>query len=294
MTGKLAYLSPQSSADVPIADFSHLYVARDPRAYYIALAALEYQTPDHIQKLARQCLAYLSARQPDRIPWVVDVGCGYGTNGAGLLYDVSIQSLLRRYANPRMDTVAPDDVIEQDTLYFVLGKRKPYRIAGLDVSRNALDYGLSAGTLDLGFDDDLLSRDVPERLAEIVCSGALILESGVPIYVLPRILDKLLSVSKGGTKPWIISAPPRYTNVSVYSETVEAHGYVMEKVSKVPLPHRRFSSEEEGFRIMSQQEKMGLDVEREQTTGFIYVDLYLSRPREESEGKNRFTPVLTA
>lgn len=288
MTETPAYYSPRSRADVPVFDLDHAYEAKDPREYYNMLVALDYQTPGHIQALARQCLEYRFG--PDEQPWVIDIGCGYGANGAGLLYNVTIQSLLQRYTDRKMDALIADDVIERDTLHFARATRSRYRVAGLDISCNALNYGLSTGLLNVAFHDDLTGTPAPDQLVDILATGPLIVESGVPIYVLPGIFDALLHASGAGIRPWVLTAPPRYANIAEYKNVLTRHRYVVERVSGTPLPHRRFHSREERQRVVEQQAKMGGDTSLEESTGYIHIDLYLARPADDME----FTPAVQA
>ena len=220
---------PKSSDDVPISDLSYLYDEPDSRAYYQSLGALDYRTPDHVQQLAQWCLENSSGGTQ----WVIDIGCGFGVNGAGLLYGVAVQDLLTRYQSEDMRQMSSASVIELDTQYFSEQPRQPCHIAGLDVSRSSLDYVLRVGLLDVAFDDNLMQAPVPDDLIRIVASGALIIESGVPIFVAPHVIDALLDVAGSGPRPWVITAPPRYTNVAVYNEVFERHGYVMEQIAPV-------------------------------------------------------------
>ncbi len=283
-------MAPRSSADVPISDFSHLYSQPDPRAYYQSLGALDYRTPDHVQQLARWCLT--RQNNPDTTPWVIDVGCGYGVNGAGLLCQMPVHELMDRYCSEDMAAMSSSSVISQDASLFSDRRSKTCRIAGLDVSRASLDYGLRVGLLDAAFDDDLTQIKPSDELARIARNSALIIESGVPIFIAPYVIDALLSATDGTSQPWIITAPPRYTNVAVYNEVLAQHGYVMEQATDTPLPHRCFESTEEGERIIAQQTEMGLDCTIEKESGYIHSNLYLARPQSAKSQPVDFTPVV--
>ena len=281
---------PKSPDDVPISDLSYLYDEPDSRAYYQSLGALDYRTPEHVQQLARWCFGHFCGGEP----WILDVGCGFGVNGAGLLYGVAVQDLLTRYDSDHMRQMSPESVIELDMQYFSEHPRQPCHMAGLDVSRSSLDYGLRTGLLDVAFDDNLMQAPVPDDLIRIVASGALIIESGVPIFIAPHVIDALLAAAGSDSRPWVITAPPRYTNVSGYSDVFEKHGYVMEQVSPDPLPHRQFHSPEEADRIIDQQIAMGIDSTAEKQTGYIYTTLFLARPAGEANKPVDFSPVVRA
>lgn len=273
---------PRSAADVPIADMSHLYDALDPRGYYAALRALDYQTPGHVQKLTQWCCQQRQGANTDEETWVLDVGCGFATNAAGLRHGMPPPDLYARYGDPALANLPPEDLREADRVHFSTQDATPIHIAGLEVAENALNYGREISLLSAGFSEDLTGTAPSADLQAILSRTAVIMESGVPIFIFPYVVDALLSACSPGNRPWIVTAPPRYTDMSIYGDILARHGYVLEQAHPESLPHRRFASETEKRDIIADQAAMGLENSREETEGYILVNLYLARPKSDA------------
>jgi len=279
---------PRTASDVPVADLSHLYNEPDPRAYYAALGTLDYQTPDHIQKLARWCCG--QRQEPfgtDEI-WAIDIGCGYATNAAGLRNGIAPQALYSRYRDPTISALDTDALHHEDHRYFSKTIETAVNVAGIDTAHTALTYGVKAGLLKAAFSDDLTQSAPSPELADIVTKTTVIMESGVPIFILPYILDSILSVTNEECKPWLVTAPPRYTDLSVYREILMRHGYVLQHAHPDSLPHRRFFSEQEKADVIAAQTAMGLDNKLEEKDGYVRVELLLARPECDAEAEITF------
>lgn len=268
--------TPRSADDVPVADLSGLYNEPDPRAYYAALHALDYQTPRHVQKLASWCCTQQQVE--DR--WILDVGCGFATNAAGLRHGIDPSALFARYDDPTFSAMSSNDLHTADREYFAEQETAPHHVAGLEVAENALRYGELTGLLSAGFSEDLTQGPPSERLMEIINQTSVITESGVPIFIFPYVLDTILKAHTARHRPWIVTAPPRYTDMGVYEAMLATHGYVLETVSE-GLPHRRFVSDTEQQSVIADQAAMGLNNDREEAEGYILVNLYLARPESE-------------
>lgn len=273
---------PRSAFDVPIADLSHLYDAPDPRRYYAALQALDYQTPRHVQNLVRWCLDQRQDEKSKQQTWTLDIGCGFATNAAGLRHGIDPMDLFARYDSPELSAMAPDELRAADSSYFASTEPLPDKIAGLEIAKNALDYGLETGLLDAGFSEDLTRNDPSDALRAVIDQTTLIMESGVPVFIFPYVIDAILSARTQSQRPWIVTAPPRFAELDIYREVLARHGYALEQASPDPLPHRKFVSEDEKRRITADQTTKGLDNTQEDETGYIHVNLFLARPEPEA------------
>lgn len=273
---------PQSAADVPVTDLSHLYNAPDPRPYYAALRALDYQTPRHIQRLARWCCSQRQALFGGDTMWAIDIGCGYATNAAGLRHGIEPCDLFARYDDPEIAALDTDGLHHTDRAHFSDVLEKAVHIAGIDTAHNALRYGTQVGLLGAAFSDDLTNAKPSPELTGIIRQTAVVMESGAPIFILPYILDSILSVATEKNRPWLVTAPPRYTDISVYRKILNKHGYVLQQAHPHSLPHRRFSSDQEMQDVIADQAAMGLDNHLEESEGYIRVELFLARPEADS------------
>ncbi len=273
--------APQTPDDVPVADLSHLYDEPDPRPYYAALGALDYQTPRHVQRLVRWCCAQKRQTATSEELQVIDIGCGYATNAAGLRHGIEPEELYARYGQTEIRALETEALHSADRDFF--SDPDSVHVTGIDVARQALEYGLKSGLLSAAFSDDLVENAPSDDLQAIINQAAVIMESGVPIFIFPYVLDTILKAHTGPARPWVVTAPPRYTDISVYTLLLENHGYVLERAHGESLPHRRFVSEQEKYSVIEDQQAMGLDTEREETKGYIFVDIYLARPAEDAD-----------
>ncbi len=280
--------TPQSATDVPVADLSHLYTAPDPRPYYAALGALDYQTPRHVQRLAQWCFSQRQELFDGGEMWAIDVGCGYATNAAGLRHGIDPKDLYARYDDPEIAALETDDLHRSDRDYFTSADTGAAHIAGVDVAHDALMYGIETGLLSAAFSDDLTDGKPSPELTDIIGKTAVVMESGVPIFILPYILDSILSVTTEENRPWLVTAPPRYTDLTIYHEILSKHGYVLQQAHPDSLPHRRFSSDQEMNDVIADQAAMGLDNHLENTEGYIRVELYLARPEADAQSDIAF------
>jgi hypothetical protein len=275
--------TPQSATDVPMADLSHLYNASDPRPYYAAMGALDYQTPRHIQRLVRWCFSQRQELFDNGEMWAIDVGCGYATNAAGLRHGIDPQGLYVRYADPEIAALEADALHHSDRDYFASTNTGAAHIAGVDIAHDALMYGMGAGLLSAAFSDDLTKGKPSPELTDIIGKTAVVMESGVPIFILPYILESILSVATEENRPWLVTAPPRYTDLTIYHEILNKHGYVLQQAHPDSLPHRQFSSDQEKEDVIADQTAMGLDNHLEDAEGYIRVELYLARPEADAQ-----------
>ena len=215
--------------------------------------------------------------------WAIDVGCGYATNAAGLRHGIEPAQLYARYNDAEIASLETKDLHHADRDFFSGTKSYPVHVAGIDVANEALTYGVKTELLSAAFSDDLTGARPSPELTHIIAKTAVIMESGVPIFVLPYILDSILSVTTEGNRPWFVTAPPRYTDLSVYREILSIHGYVLQQAHPDSLPHRQFTSTQEMMDVIADQTSLGLDNHLEESKGYIRVELYLARPAADAE-----------
>jgi len=273
--------APTSENDVPIADLSAFYDEPDPRAYYAALHALDYQTPRHVQNVARWCCENKPIGDFGPDTWILDVGCGFATNAAGLRHGIDPFDLYARYDDPILTAMETNSLREADREHFSGLETTGDKVAGLEVAQNALNYGVECGLLNAAFREDLTQNPPTDALRDVINQTTVIIESGVPIFIFPYVLDRILTACAPGHRPWIVTAPPRYTDLSIYEAILKKHGYVLEPAHPAPLPHRRFVSDDERRNVIADQSAMGLDNTQEETTGYICVTMFLARPSNE-------------
>ena len=277
------------------ASLGHLYTQPDPRAYFGELRGLGYCVPQqakpYFEKLIKE---YRESRQVE-VPTVVDIGCSYGINAALLKCDTTMDELYARYDTPDAQpegpdgTESPEDPDDNDgtTAREALLARDrelsrsrtpahPIRCVGLDISQNALSYGLAAGFLDDAVHADLENHDpTPEQRAQL--AGAdLVISTGCLGYVTERTLTRIIE-AQGGRRPWMAHTVLRMFSYQPVERALSALGYETECVEG-EFRQRRFASPEEQALVVAAMSANGVETRGLEAEGWLHARLHLSRP----------------
>ena len=263
--------------------FDHLYDLPDCRAYYQALAPLEYQNPMHAVPIARAALTEISRLRRLTKPWVLDLACGYGVASALLRFVVDMHSIVERYCAREPVDSDSRSVIAEDRAWYATHDRHcmQNRIAGMDISRSALRYGLSVGIYDRTFADNLEVNDPSSELSRFAPKVSLILDTGAYGYIGPRTFQRLLQAA-GRPLPWIVTSPTRVADCEPSFAVIEQAGLVLERAPIEPFRHRRFASFDEQTAALSELIRKGLDASGLEDTGFYFSEAYIARPPDEA------------
>jgi len=262
------------------ASLGHLYTQPDPRAYFGELRGLGYCVPQqakpYFEKLIKE---YRESRQVE-VPTVVDIGCSYGINAALLKCDTTMDELYARYDTP---DAGPDDTAAREALLArdrELSRSRtpahPLRCVGLDISQNALSYGLAAGFLDDAVYADLENHDpTPEQRAQL--AGAdLVISTGCLGYVTERTLTRIIE-AQGGRRPWMAHTVLRMFSYQPVERALSALGYETECVEG-EFRQRRFASAEEQALVVAAMSANGVETRGLEAEGWLHARLHLSRP----------------
>jgi carnitine O-acetyltransferase len=249
----------------------HIYTQPDPRAYLSAMRELDYRIPE----LAKPYFAAViedCKRQVD-VPKVLDIGSSYGINAALSRCDLTMDDLFDLYCDS--DDVSRDDLLARDR-ELVRSRTSPARFIGLDIAQSALTYATRAGYLDDAVQADLehhdLTTDQRRRLAGI----DLVISTGCLGYVGVRTLSRVLAVSK--RRPWMVHFVLRMFPFDEIAAGLAGHGYETALFGQV-FKQRRFISREEQSQVLDTLLRVGVDPSGLETEGWLYAQLYVSRPR---------------
>ena len=273
---------PNSKIDVPLKDLSHLYNHADPRAYYKMALQLNYKTPRYVQEVAKKCCMNIQIQANLSKTWILDIGCGFAVNAAGLKHRIDPLDLYAYYHRSTFSNQSINSLYASDRHYFNGLKKTSLCIAGIEVASNALNYGLKTGLLDEGFCIDLSKTSPCEKLTSILNQCQVIIESGTPIEVLPYVIDNLLANCTADVKPKIVTAPPCFADISVYKEILKKHDYILEPFSKGNLPHRLFASKQEKANVLRAEQNQGLTINRGKLENYILATLYIGHHRDDT------------
>lgn len=256
----------------------HIYTQPDPRAYFGTLRELDYRIPQSAKPHFAGLLAqYRATVQAPATPTVVDIGCSYGINAALLKCGASMQELYRHYGGAAR-ALSRERLLARDReLVRTRTGRAPVRFVGLDSSRNALSYALSAGFLDRTVHADLEVADPTEHQAELLSGADLVVSTGCLGYVTGKTIARVVG-AQGGRLPWMAHFVLRMFPYDPIADLLDAAGYRTERVDGV-FRQRRFAGPEERSQVLDTLTSVGVDPCGLETDGWFYAQLYVSRPR---------------
>jgi len=256
----------------------HIYTAPDPRAYFSTLRELDYRIPElakpYFRKLIEECRESLGIRAPN----VLDIGCSYGINAALLKCDVTIDELYEHYCGPGAQSRTRRMLLARDRELVCSRNRRTYaRFVGLDSSRPALSYALSAGFIDGAVHADLERRDPTEQERDQFAGTDLVISTGAVGYVSDRTISRVVSAN-GERKPWMAHFVLRMFPFEPVAESLAGSGYETVHIDRL-FKQRRFASPEEQSLVLDTLSAVGVDPRGLEADGWLYAQLHLSRPR---------------
>ncbi|MEV6560505.1 hypothetical protein AB0M22_32625 [Nocardia sp. NPDC051756] len=180
-----------ASGQQAMTPFDDIYDQPDPRAYFRALAAYEYRTPHHAQRIFRRAVAARRARTAD--PTVLDICCSYGINAALLNYDLTLNDLYAHYLSPQAAALTTAEPIDWDRVFYTAHRRPDaVPILGLDIAANAFAYARAVGLLNEGFTENLETSAPIAALLEAIRRTQLITITGGPSFLSASTFHPLL------------------------------------------------------------------------------------------------------
>lgn len=266
------------------AKFDEIYNAPDPRAYYTALAALDYRIPTEARPIFQKLIRSLGKSRPK----VVDVGCSYGVNAAMIRHDLSFEDLARRYAAPAMQTASTAEVILEDARLFAeLPRALDAAFVGVDVANEAAGYAKSVGLIEEAIVENLEVEPLhdPAPLAD----ADLFITTGAVGYVTGETFAKLMDAAKG-PPPMVAAFVLRQFPFDDIAARLEDYGLIARKLEGRYFPQRRFRDAGEAEAAIEAVRALGLDPAGLEAKGRYYAELYFAAPK----GALRLEAVLAA
>lgn len=262
--------------------YDDIYNLADSRAYFQAMHNAGFRTAHHAVAGFKAVLAELRHLRGLPRANIVDFASGYGIAAELLRHDLTLDDVLARYQDAWCDTANVEETIAKDRDWLA-GKRvseNADRFIGIDVADQALAYGRDVGVFDAIYSENLEDNLPSDALEQEMSTCDLIVECGSIAHMLPRALDRLLSVANA-RRPWIATAPIRGNDTAEAIEVMRDHGYVVETLEMPPFRHRRFADSEEQERAIANAKGRGHDTDGVETTGYFHAQIFLARPPEE-------------
>lgn len=255
----------------------NLYVQDDPRHYFGVLQEFDYCIPQLAKPYFTKLIQEYRETERVDVPTVLDVGCSYGVNAALLKCDATIEELYERYG-PGSEGLRREELLSRDRALF-RSRSHPdrTRFLGLDSSGPALSYALAAGLLDDAVHADLEKDDSTHEQTERFAEVDLIISTGCLGYVTERTIRQVASAS-GERLPWMAHFVLRMFPYGPVTESLSELGYETVRVEGL-FKQRRFASAQEQSRVLDSLSLAGVDTRGLEADGWLYAQLYLSRPR---------------
>lgn len=254
--------------------FDHIYTAPDPRPFFETLRRVDYQIPQLGKPYFTKLIEEYQSERGIAHPTVLDVGCSYGVNSALLRCDASIDDLYEHYAG--LGDLDHAGLLEADRrLVRNRANADGPRFFGLDASGPALEYALSAGFLDETIHADLESNDPDPAQQALLDQVDLVVSTGCVGYVTEQTIARIAR----GSRPWMAHFVLRMFSYDPVAESLAELGYETAAIEGV-YRQRRFASAEEQAQILATLDDVGVDPEGLEAEGWLYAQLYVSRPKK--------------
>lgn len=264
------------------AEFDAVYDCPDPRAYFRALAPLDYRTPHYAQPIFRRCVGFLRTLRGRTGLTVLDLCCGYGVNAALINHQITLKDLYAHYTRPPFQSLDAAEMFRIDRWFYGCHRRRQrVRVVGVDVAPRALAYAEGLGLLDESFAANLETGEPAGRLAEALARVDLITVTGGLSYVGAQTFRHLLDAMPDTRPPWITFFPLRVTDVTGLIELFSKAGLHTERWRGL-FPHRRFRGSAEHERALWRLRARGLDPSGKEDRGYYYASCYFARPPEDA------------
>ncbi|WP_331771411.1 hypothetical protein [Embleya sp. NBC_00888] len=263
--------------------FDDIYDRPDPRDFFRALGAWEYQTPHHAQEIFRRLVAARAGADGEvREPvTVLDICCSYGINAALLNHHVTLAELYDRYGSARIAALDTAELIEADRAYYAARRRSDaVRVVGLDVAANAIAYARAVGLLDEGFAENLELAAPSPALLRAARPTRLITITGGASFLSPRTFQPFLADAPEPV--WVAAFVLRTGSYQAIADGLTAHGLVTEKAAAQTFPQRRFTSAREQRYAVDAVTAAAEDPHGKETAGYFHTALHVSRPHTDA------------
>ena len=230
------------------ADFTGLYNADLPHAYYRKMDQLEYQIPENAKPIINSLIAAIKLRHSEPVS-VLDLGCSYGVLSSLVRFDLSLRTLYDRY---RKSTSTDASLQREADWYAMQTARSDVRFYGIDISANAIEFATRVGLLDAGVAVNLEDRrNTGSTLAGLPRHIDLIVSTGCVGYIINRTFDTVLSYLDLGSPPIIASFVLRAFDYSEIAQTLTNHGFRTTKLADTTFIQRKFQDSVEQSQIVS-------------------------------------------
>lgn len=253
------------------------YNRYDPSSYYSTLFELDYKIPQEAKPQFQKMIDARRVSRESKEARIVDLGCSYGVNGALLKFDLSLDRLYDRYRNSDIDD--SEALLARDRALYAAPSDPGLDMVGIDAAERAVGYAVDAGMLDAGIATNLEESEPTAQDVALLENTDLVISTGCVGYVTETSLERILEPSLN-SQPWMAHFVLRMFDFGAVEEMLGRYGYTTEKVPGL-FPQRRFASGEERAHVMDNLDRLGIDPEGAEDTGWYFAELHVSRPEAD-------------
>lgn len=266
------------------ASFEWTYNRLDPRKYFQAHGALEYEIPVRAAPVFIKTFdAYSTLRRRSTLN-VLDLGCSYGINAAVLKYGHTMSELREHYRHFDEENLEPREVLEADRAMFSDSTpKRDISIIGIDRAQFAVAYGFWSGLLDNAIPENLEENEPSPDAAAIISRCDLVISTGVVGYITERTFERIAACQPPGELPWIASFVLRMFDYAPVAAALEKAGYATEKLTGRYFRQRRFADQTEFKHVQGLLAKRDLSTDGLESEGHYLAEFYLSRPQKDAD-----------
>ena len=257
-------------------EFDSIYNLTDPAPYFQALEPADYRMPWVLATWLKRSHTILAESLGDETLRLVDFACGYGTNGALLRHEMSMQALYSYFSARSWQVTEEKKYWREDRIHFsaLPGAQSRFQITGIDVAQNALDYAQYLGFIDQQFSDDLIGGLPGQVLSESLAETHIVVESGAISPRLTSVCEHILSCAR----PWFIHCPRPDVDWRALQDFWRDVGYETFALNEEPIRYRKALSEAERVEIHQLASALGVPEQRQFRDDYLCVDLKLALP----------------
>ncbi|WP_067452639.1 methyltransferase type 12 [Actinomadura macra] len=255
----------------------HIYTRPDPRSYFSTLRELDYNIPELAKPHFSRLITEYRDAYGTAAPSVLDIGCSYGINAALLKYDATMAQLYDRYSGPDAQGQTRGTLLARDRELVRSGEPANHvRFLGLDASDNALSYAIEAGFLDGAVHADLEDGEPTDTQRQQLAETDLVISTGCLGYVTEKTISRIIE-AHGTRRPWMAHFVLRMFPFAPIAECLAGAGYRTVRRDGF-FRQRRFATPEEQSLVLDRLSDVGVDPQGLETGGWLYAQLYISRP----------------
>lgn len=171
---------------------------------------------------------------------------------------------------PRASDADRAELLRSDRAFFHgQGGQSELQVTAQDISENALDCALEAGTVDTVLSANFEDRAPTPHEAGILAQTDCVISTGRIGYVTEKTLLRIIDTC-GARRPWMTHCILRMFALEPVEDALRSRGYRVQRLPQL-VPQRRFASQGEQDSVVHRLDELGVDPSGYESTGRLYA-----------------------